>query len=62
MDNLFCDGFEKELALCRFDGWGRHDCDSTEAAGVVCIEEVSEQISDEETKVNAIPLGREVKM
>jgi len=36
MDNLFCDGKEKELGLCRFDGWGHNDCESTEAAGVIC--------------------------
>lgn len=36
MDNIYCDGTEEEIALCRFDGWGKHDCTSTEAAGVIC--------------------------
>ena len=22
--------------FCRFDGWGKHDCERTEAAGVIC--------------------------
>ncbi|KAB7505801.1 Scavenger receptor cysteine-rich type 1 protein, partial [Armadillidium nasatum] len=36
MDNLFCYGTEKKLVDCRHDGWGRHDCENDEAAGVVC--------------------------
>lgn len=36
MDNLYCYGTEKELDRCRFDGWGVHDCDRSEAAGVRC--------------------------
>jgi len=36
MDNLYCYGTEKRLDRCRFDGWGAHDCERTEAAGVVC--------------------------
>lgn len=36
MDNLYCDGSEDDLTTCRFDGWGQNDCDSEEAAGVVC--------------------------
>lgn len=44
MDNLYCTGREKELNECRFDGWGHSDCDSTEAAGVICTEEKSQTI------------------
>lgn len=36
MDNLYCDGTEKMLSECRFDGWGNSDCAESEAAGVVC--------------------------
>jgi lysyl oxidase-like protein 2/3/4 len=36
MDNLFCSGREKLLSDCKFDGWGHSDCDSGEAAGVIC--------------------------
>ncbi|GIX75534.1 lysyl oxidase homolog 2A [Caerostris extrusa] len=36
MDNLYCEGHEKRLQNCRFDGWGIHDCSASEAAGVVC--------------------------
>lgn len=42
MDNLMCDGKEKDLADCRFEGWGANDCDATEAAGVVCKHESSD--------------------
>lgn len=36
MDNLLCDGKEKTLSQCRFDGWGKSDCTESEGAGVVC--------------------------
>nr|XP_053650582.1 lysyl oxidase homolog 3-like [Cherax quadricarinatus] len=36
MDNLFCVGTEESLTDCRFDGWGVHDCQNDESAGVVC--------------------------
>lgn len=36
MDNLFCYGTEERLSECRFDGWGTHDCELDESAGVVC--------------------------
>ncbi|XP_015121135.1 lysyl oxidase homolog 3 [Diachasma alloeum] len=36
MDNIFCDGREDYLGKCRFDGWGNSDCQSNEAAGVIC--------------------------
>ncbi|XP_014606671.1 PREDICTED: lysyl oxidase homolog 2 [Polistes canadensis] len=39
MDNIYCDGTEEELSKCRFDGWGNSDCDSNEAAGVICSHE-----------------------
>ena len=38
MDNLYCYGTEERLERCRFDGWGLHDCDRTEGAGVTCRE------------------------
>lgn len=37
MDNLFCEGFERQLTYCRFERWGSNDCTSEEAAGVVCL-------------------------
>jgi len=36
MDNLYCTGNETELSHCPFDGWLKHDCNTNEAAGVVC--------------------------
>lgn len=37
MDNVMCDGREAEISQCRFDGWGKTDCKSSEAAGVICV-------------------------
>ncbi|XP_076308239.1 lysyl oxidase homolog 3A-like [Tachypleus tridentatus] len=36
MDNLYCTGKERRLQDCPFDGWGIHDCNPSEVAGVVC--------------------------
>lgn len=36
MDNVLCSGSEVELAQCRFEGWSQNDCESSEAAGVIC--------------------------
>ncbi|KZC03737.1 Lysyl oxidase like protein 2B [Dufourea novaeangliae] len=43
MDNVYCDGSEDELSKCRFDGWGTSDCESSEAAGVICAREQQSQ-------------------
>lgn len=37
LDNLFCFGNEKNLSSCKHDGWGHHDCQRDEGAGVVCM-------------------------
>ncbi|XP_064631016.1 lysyl oxidase homolog 2-like [Lineus longissimus] len=39
MDNVECKGDEEHVKDCRFNGWGQHNCDATEAAGVVCKKE-----------------------
>lgn len=54
MDNVYCDGTEEELAKCRFDGWAVSDCESSEAAGVICAHKEQE----EET---ARPKGKQQK-
>lgn len=41
MDNMHCDGNETEIKNCRFDGWGKNDCEASEAAGVVCKRSIS---------------------
>lgn len=41
MDNMYCSGEEKTLSDCRFEGWGSSDCTHAEAAGVICIPQVS---------------------
>lgn len=48
MDNVYCDGSEEEIAVCRFDGWGQNDCTSTEAAGVICEEPPQAEQTEEE--------------
>ncbi|XP_069970434.1 antigen WC1.1 [Penaeus vannamei] len=37
MDDLNCHGNEESLADCDFAGWGEHDCQTSEAAGVQCF-------------------------
>ncbi|GBM85241.1 Lysyl oxidase 3A [Araneus ventricosus] len=57
MDNMFCTGREFRLDRCRFDGWGVHDCNHAEAAGVVCDGQRARAIAQgtPEISPNAIP-------
>lgn len=36
MDDMECTGSESSLAACSFAGYGAHDCDHSEDAGVIC--------------------------
>ena len=36
LDNVACTGNEQNLASCRHNGWGRHNCGHYEDAGVEC--------------------------
>ncbi|XP_070705976.1 scavenger receptor cysteine-rich type 1 protein M130-like [Pempheris klunzingeri] len=40
LDDLECTGHEKSLADCPHRGFGEHDCDHNEDAGIVCSETV----------------------
>ena len=37
MDDVDCDGNERRLKLCYHAGWGQHNCDHVDVAGVLCI-------------------------
>ena len=36
MDELACSGRETSVTDCTFNGWGKHDCEHSEDAGVSC--------------------------
>ncbi|XP_063969637.1 atrial natriuretic peptide-converting enzyme-like isoform X2 [Lytechinus pictus] len=38
MDDVVCSGTETELIKCSYRGWGSHNCENVEAAGVRCVE------------------------
>lgn len=38
-----CDGKESTIVSCRFDGWKIHDCNTNEAAGVICRVRLEQQ-------------------
>ena len=36
LDDLSCDGTEQTIGNCTHNGWGNHNCDHSEDAGVKC--------------------------
>ncbi|EDO39995.1 predicted protein, partial [Nematostella vectensis] len=36
MDGVRCSGSETNIEQCHFNGWGSHDCQHLEDAGVIC--------------------------
>lgn len=50
MDNVYCDGSEGELSKCRFDGWAISDCETSEAAGVICARGDQDEVGETTAK------------
>ncbi|KAM4716607.1 galectin-3-binding protein A-like [Anableps anableps] len=46
LDDIACEGKEKQLVSCRFSGWGITDCTHKEDAGVICEKGSDATISD----------------
>ncbi|KAL4708580.1 hypothetical protein ACJJTC_014188 [Scirpophaga incertulas] len=44
MDDVVCEGSEKSISECIFTGWGSSDCQSSEAAGVICTDRTKEDL------------------
>lgn len=47
MDNVSCNGSEDSLSKCRFNGWNIHDCQASEAAGVICRINLNQQVQND---------------
>ena len=37
LDDVYCRGYESSLSSCLHNGWGRHNCDHSDDAGVRCL-------------------------
>ncbi|CAK1540979.1 unnamed protein product [Leptosia nina] len=50
MDDVVCEGTETSISNCIFSGWGTSDCESSEAAGVICHNKVVPEVIDAESR------------
>lgn len=54
---MLCDGTESRLENCRFNEWGSHDCNNSEAAGIICVNPLVQNITNKSRprkKVNLV--------
>ncbi|GAV05681.1 hypothetical protein RvY_15774 [Ramazzottius varieornatus] len=55
LSNVQCWGYERNLTTCRSDGWGNSDCDTNEAAGVICKRPTNGRTSSVNTRTLTVP-------
>lgn len=58
MDDMQCNGNETKITDCNFRGWGKSDCDATEAAGVVCLTTKANSTDTPANSIDELPRQR----
>lgn len=58
LDEVKCRGNEKSLEQCRHKGWGQHNCEHSEDAGVTCAMLTQGKSKWSETRIIMIDIPR----